>query len=204
MRALVLILCLTVQAFADIQFVGVMLTPSQKRFALRATEGEASRWLSIGDSIAGFTIVHYEPGNDALTLKSGTRTLTLTLPESRVRMSRNDAISGLKAVLNIPEATQLRDLLHPKIRALFKAEDLDPKHYADLTTLGVKLEITPLTDELKAALSESISIIEAHVGSRLTHGVWITTAKSASMSFVVEKEGRFYLAPSVPGATPRE
>jgi len=204
MRFLVLMFCLVAQAAAEIQFVGVMLTPSQKRFALRATEGEASRWLSIGDSIDGFTVVRYEPEKDTLTLKSDTRTLTLRLPESRVRMAKDDAIAGLKRVLNIPEATQYRDLLHPRIRYLFKEEDLDPKHYADLSAPGVKLEITPLTDEVKRALSEGISIIEAHVGARLTHGVWITTAKNASMSFVVESDGRFYLAPSLPGAMPRE
>lgn len=203
MRVLILMFCLVAQAAAEIQFVGVMLTPSQKRFALRATEGEASRWLSIGDSIDGFTVVRYEPEEDTLTLKSDTRTLTLRLPESRVRMAKNDAIVGLKKVLNIPEATQYRDLLHPSIRYLFKEEDLHPKHYANLSAPGVKLEITPLTDEVKRALSEGISIIEAHVGARLTHGVWIRTAKNVSMSFVVESDGRFYLAPSVPGAMPR-
>jgi len=198
----ILALCLAARAAAEIQFVGVMLTPTQKRFAMRAGEGEPSLWLTMGDSIGGFTIVAYEQKTDTITLKDDSRTLTLRLPESRVRIAKDDSIAGLKKVLNLPGAMQLRDLLHPKLQSLFKEEDVDSKHFPELLAPGVKIEVLRLSAEEQNALEEGLSAIERFLGVRPTHGLWVKTTKSGSMLFVVESGGSWFLAPSVPGIAP--
>jgi hypothetical protein len=114
-------------------------------------------------------------------------------------MAKDDAIAGLKKVLNLPNAEQMRDLLHPKLRGLFKEEDLDEKQFPDLLAPGVKLEVLPISADFEKALDRGLSVIEKFLGVRPTHGVWIKTGKSASMSFVVEAGGSWFLAPSVPG-----
>jgi hypothetical protein len=114
-------------------------------------------------------------------------------------MVKDEMIAGLKKVLNLPDAEQMRDLLHPKLQPLFKDEDLDRTHFQDLLAPGVKLEVVPLSEEEQKALDTSLSVLEKFLDMRPTHGVWIRTAKSASMSFVVKVGGGWFLAPSVPG-----
>jgi hypothetical protein len=201
MRALFASLIICIAARAEIQFVGAMFISNQKLFALRASAGAPSRWLAIGDSIEGFAITDYDPKSDTLTLQKGTEMLALRLPESRVRVAKDEMIAGLKRVLNLPRAEQMRDLLHPKLQPLFKDDDLDRRHFLDLLAPGVKLEVVPLTAEEQKALEAGLSVIGKFLDVRPTHGVWIRTAKSASMSFVVKMGGSWFLAPSVPGIT---
>ena len=200
----IVMLCVGARAVAEIQFVGAMVTSNQKLFALRSSEGGRSQWLTIGDSLEGFTVADYDSKSDTLTLRKGTTSLALQLPEARVRMAKDEAIAGLKKVLNLPDAAQMRDLLHPKLRGLFKEEDLDSKQFPDLLAPGVKLEVLPLSAEVEKALEEGLLVIEKFLGVRPTHGVWIKTGKSASMSFIVEVGSSWFLAPSVPGMTPPE
>jgi hypothetical protein len=199
LSSLLFIFCVAARAAAEIQFVGAMVSSNQKLFALRSGDGAPSRWLTMGDSIAGFVIADYDPKTDTLTLRKGTTTLALELPQARVRMAKDETIAGLKRVLNLPAAVQFRDLLHPKLKPLFREEDVDSKQFPDLRQPGVKLEVLPLTEEEQKFLDQGLSTIEKYLGARPTHGVWIKTAKSASMSFVIEVGGSWFLAPSVPG-----
>jgi hypothetical protein len=203
MRSLILLftLCFAQGAAAEIQFVGVMTNSTQTLFAIRTVDGSPAKWLNIGNTVEGFVIETYNDKSEALTLRKGTGSLVLLLPAARVRMVSDEVVAGLRRILNIQNAAQMRDLLHPKLRALFKEEDLEGRLYADVLAPGAKVEILPLTPEEEQWLGKGLSDLEKFLGVRPNRGLWIKTAKGKSMSFVVSMGESWFLAPSVPGVT---
>ena len=200
-RYLLLIVCFALRVAAEIQFVGVMSNSTQTVFAIRSLDGSPSKWLTIGDTVDDFVITFYDSKSEALTLRKGAASVVLKLPEAHVQMASDEVVAGLRRVLNVQVAVQMRDLLHPKLRPLFKKVDLESTLYAAVLTPGAKVEILPLTPEEEKWLEKGLSDLEKFLGVRPDRGLWIKTAKSASMSFVVSVGDSWFLAPSVPGVT---
>ena len=185
-------------ASAEMQFVGVMADAKQTLFAVRADDAAPAKWVSFGDTVGEFVVSAYDSKIETLTLRKGPNSVVLKLPESRVGMAADEVLGGLKRILNLPRAEQMRDLLHPMLRPLFKNSDLDSTVFRDVLAPGSSAEILPLTEEETKVLESGLSEIERVVGLRPKHGLWIKSAKHRSMSFVVNTGGGWYLAPSAP------
>lgn len=184
--------------FAEVQFVGLMAVAPRTLFAVRPDAAARVRWVAVGDMVGGYRIVGYNPKNDTLTLARENDRLELRLPDSRVGLARDDILAGLQRVLNRPDAGSYADLLHPALRPRFKPEDLDRRVFAEVTTPGTKIEVREIPPEFAQALADGLNEVAREVGSRPTHGLWITTARGFSMSFIVKSGDAWYLAPSVP------
>jgi hypothetical protein len=198
LRALFLLLTAVRLGAADLQFVGIMAVAPRTLFAVRSDAAAPVRWVAVGDTVGAYRIIGYDPKTDALTLARGDTRITLRLPDARVGLARDEVLAGLQQTLNLRDAGSYRDLLHPALRARFKAEDLDRRVFAEVATPGTKMEIREIPPEFAAALAAGLTEVARAVGSRPTHGIWITTTKGFSMSFVVKSGDAWYLAPSVP------
>ncbi len=195
-----IILVFGVTAFAaQVTFVGVMSHSKQTFFAVRSDETSPVKWVSIGDKFGEFLVVSYDAKNEALTFRNGIERIVLTLPGAQVRLAPDEVVAGLQKILNLQGAETLCDLLHPKLKPLFKPADCDSSVYRSVLMPGTKSEILELTNVESEALKDGLDAVEKVVGVRPKHGVWTTHNDGGrSMSFVISVGASWYLAPSVP------
>ena len=154
---------------AEVQFLGVMGDSKRTYFAVRVDETTATKWVTVGQTVGGFTVASYDSEIEALTLSTATKTIVLKLPAARVKMAIDEVVDGLSKILNLPAAQSRRDLLHPKLRPLFKDSDLNAG-FGHLLEPGTINEIQPLTQEEAKALEEGLSAIEK--SSRQSAETW--------------------------------
>lgn len=169
-------------------------------FAVRVDEGAGTKWVTVGQTVGGFTVAAYDAAAESLTLRNPAQTLVLKMPAARVIMAVDEITVGLSKILNIPDANGRRDLLHPKLRPLFKDSDLQAgfEHFLES---GAVNELQPITDEESKALDEGLAAVEKIVGARPAYGLWTKRGNgSRAMSFVVQVGDAWYLAPGVPEA----
>src|SRR4051794_24565843 len=99
MRALIFLflasVCGAAQVGVPVQFVAVMVGAKDALFAVRASEGAKTQWVSLGDRVAGFVVLSFDAKADALTLQRGEERVVLKLPDSRVQMARDELVDGL-------------------------------------------------------------------------------------------------------------
>jgi hypothetical protein len=128
MRALLFYFALAHAACASInmQLVGVMADSKQMRFAIRANEGARTRWVSLGEKMAGFVLISYDSEKQALTLQNDTERIELKLPESRVQAATDKFI---RAPERIQEAAKA-------MAEVLKAENENPFEF--LSTIEEK------------------------------------------------------------------
>lgn len=69
-------------ARAEVEFVGVLVTSQQSRFALHDTASGRTEWLEIGGGFAGFTVAAYQPAADTLVLRREGKEQPLRLKDS--------------------------------------------------------------------------------------------------------------------------
>ena len=76
-------------ARAEIEFVGVLVTSQQSRFALRDTETDRTEWTEVGRSFAGFTVAAYEATADTLILRrEGTEKRVQLKDDAKIKAAR--------------------------------------------------------------------------------------------------------------------
>lgn len=184
---------------AELQWVAVMTNGGKTFHALRAEQAARVNWCAVGDRIGGFVVAAYQPETETLTLRRGDEMVTLRLPQSKIQMAEDDVVAGLKRVLDLPGAKGVRDLLHPKLRPLFKPEEIQNDTYRDILRPGTKLEIREIPEEFAKALEAGLADVARAVGVRPTHGLWIVREKGFSMVFIVKEGPSWYLAPGAPG-----
>ena len=199
----VLIFLGAVSLRGELQFVGMMSSSQSEYFAVREKENQRAEWVTKGGSVGAYVVTSYDSKNGSLTLKKGSEILVLHLPESRVRMVQDEIVTGLGKILNFPTATRMVDLLHPKLRPLYDGIDFSSSDFADLQKPGTTAGIRELNEEEQKVFDRDLTTIGEVTGSRPKKGFWIRTAKSWSMTFVVEVGESFYLAPGV-GWPPKE
>ncbi len=187
----------TVCSAAQMTFVGVMSDSKQTLFAVRA-ENTSARWLTVGEKFGDYIVESYDAKGEALTLRKGKERIVLTLPGARVFPATDEVVAGLKKILNIQVAETLCDLLHPKLKPLFKAADCDSAVYRNVLSRRAKLEIRELETEVEEALKDGLDEVEKIIGVRPKHGFWTSSDSGRGMSFVVSIGSSWYLAPSVP------
>ena len=181
------------------EFVGVMAAGRQTLFAVREREATPARWLSLGAQIGEFVVLSYDAKTESLVLRKGTEQLVLRLPESRVLMSRDEIVVGLQKILNVQNAKDICDLLHPKLKPRFKDVPCDSMAYGEVLEPGTKVEIREIPDEWSKSLAKSLSEIEGVLGVRPTHALWTEVrGKVRSMTSVVRVGDSWYLTPGVP------
>jgi hypothetical protein len=202
MRPLILlfaVLAIACVSSAAPEFVGVVASSKQTLFAIRESESAPARWLSIGAQIGEFVVFSYDAKAESLVLKKEGEQIALRLPESRVLMSRDEVVVGLQKILNVKSAKDICDLLHPKLKPLFKDVPCDSMTYSEVLEPGTRLEIREIPDEWSKALAKSLSEIESVLGVRPTYALWITVrGKVRTMTSVVQVGESWYLTPGVP------
>jgi hypothetical protein len=107
--------------------------------------------------------------------------------------------SAAPKILNVQSAKDICDLLHPKLKSLFKDVPCDSITYGEVLEPGTKVEIREIPDEWSKVLSKSLSEIESVMGVRPTYALWITVrGKVRTMTSVVQVGESWYLTPGVP------
>ena len=181
------------------EFVGLMTNGRQTLFAVRERESTPASWISIGAQIGEFVVFFYDAKAELLVLKKGDEQIALRLRESRVLMARDEVVVGLQKILNVQSAKDICDLLHPKLKPLFKDVPCDSMPYSEVLEPGTKIEIREIPDEWSKALARSLSEIESVLGVRPTYALWITVrGKIRTMTSVVQVGESWYLTPGVP------
>src|SRR5689334_5679339 len=86
MKALpILFLILPVVARCDPAFVGFVTTKeSGTLFAVVAAPDSPSRWVKVGDTFEGYSVIEYRAKEEALIVKKGGQSFLLRLKESKV------------------------------------------------------------------------------------------------------------------------
>ena len=77
-----------VTAHADIEFVGLLVTPGRTLFALTETAGQPAAWRTLGQEFAGYSVAAFD-GKNLLTLSRDGATLRLSLKdEAKIKSAR--------------------------------------------------------------------------------------------------------------------
>lgn len=86
---LALAFCFAAPLHAEIEFIGVLVTPQLTRFALADTATGKTDWIARGRLFAGYTVSSYDAANDTLTLTRGGTELRIRLKDdAKVKASR--------------------------------------------------------------------------------------------------------------------
>jgi hypothetical protein len=93
----VLALGLTSIAWAGIEFIGILVTSRETRFAVAETATGATDWVKQGEVFSGYTLRSYDPGGDVLTLVRDNVELRLTLKnDAKVTAARFELTGEIK------------------------------------------------------------------------------------------------------------
>jgi hypothetical protein len=95
-RAAVLAMCLSsvLWSRAEIQFKGLTTTARGTKFSLYSTEDQTSKWVSVGESFAGYSVDRFSGGEDVLVLKSGERVLELRIEQASIPIDNSIAVDA--------------------------------------------------------------------------------------------------------------
>jgi len=123
---------------------------------------------------------------------------TRTEKDSGETLSREATIAALGNAMNVQAEGKMLNLLHPKLRAFFKEEDLETRHFASLLVPSAKIEILPFSPEQEKAFDSALSALTKLVETRPTHELWIRTPKGDAAWFVAKIESSWFLVTNIP------
>ena len=75
-------------ARAEIEFVGLLVTPQESNFSLTDKTTGQTVWRKIGQSFSGYDLTSYEASDDTLTLTKAGATTRVRLKDAKVRAAR--------------------------------------------------------------------------------------------------------------------
>lgn len=85
---------LTAAAHAEIEFVGVLLTPGRSLFALSEAADQPAAWRNIGQTFAGYSLASFDAKNDTLTLSKDGAIIRLPLKDAAKIKNAHAEFSG--------------------------------------------------------------------------------------------------------------
>ena len=99
--ALLLLAGTLLAAQPEIEFVGVLGSGRETRVALKTKSSDQTRWVSVGQTFAGYTVASFDPKAEAVTLTRDGQQVRVPLRQARVAAGTAEAPPEIKkAVLN--------------------------------------------------------------------------------------------------------
>lgn len=91
LRPFLLAVALVVTAArAEVEFVGILVTPQQTLFTLKEKPAGQSAWRQLGQTFAGYELTAYDAKTDELTLTNAGATTRVRLKDGKVQTTRLD------------------------------------------------------------------------------------------------------------------
>ena len=109
---LAIVLCSAVSVRAEILLRGLLIADGSTRFSLYSTDDRTSKWVSVGQSFAGYAVAEYRPNQDVLVLKKGEAVIELRMLVTKIASTgsistdERDRTAALEELLKKP----IRDL----------------------------------------------------------------------------------------------
>jgi hypothetical protein len=117
--ALTLTLTLTLRAAPPPEFIGLLSLDGASQFCLLNRATDTTRWLKLGGTFQGFTIVTYDASAEILILSRDTEELRLALPRAAVKLDNRisaEATAAVRSNLRLLAAAAKRHFLEGKSR----------------------------------------------------------------------------------------
>jgi hypothetical protein len=111
---LLLSACILPAARADVEFVGVLITPQKSLFALSDTTSGRTDWLTVGKSFAGYEVTSFDPASDTLVLRAaGAEKRVRLKDDAKIKSARLEIVGtvtvGMGETTDVVRATLLFD-----------------------------------------------------------------------------------------------
>ena len=85
LHRIALLVLISLPLRGEILLKGIMIADGAPVFSLYSTEDQTSKWVSLGQSFAGFQAIYFDPSHDTLTVARGERRVELTIASAKIR-----------------------------------------------------------------------------------------------------------------------
>lgn len=89
-----LLLFSAVQLRAEIFLKGIVTTQDTALFSLYTTQDHTSKWISVGQSFAGYSVGEFRRDQEVLVLKKGEQTIELRIVAAKIPVDHSAAVEA--------------------------------------------------------------------------------------------------------------